>query len=113
MKVIPRPNASSAAGWLTDGEQLVVLAMSNAKSHGTRYLLWSTQQEAAALFPAVDFEITDSSLSESWVASLEDTGYVYLAPRVWHLDGFWERYHEGDSAAEQAFAVNMAYLLDE
>lgn len=88
VKVIPKRDAKSAAGWLKPEEVLTVLAISNTSTEGAKYLIWSDMQESAALFPASDFEIAESTISRRWVAGIDANGFIYLAPSRWQVDGF-------------------------
>ena len=113
MKVIVLASAKSAIGWLRPSETLTVLAISNAPTAGTQYLIWSDQQHTAALFPASDFKIVDARLSRRWVASFDASGFVFLAPGEWQSNGFWERFHDGEESAERIFKEEMATILGE
>lgn len=113
MKVMAKPFASSIAGWLDEGECLTVLALSAAPSEGVKFLLWSTKQESVALFPGKDFDVVDGRLSRRWVFNLDARGFVHLAPDVWQVGEFWEKYHDGDSTAEQVFEQEKALIFAE
>ena len=113
MKVIAKPSAPSAAGWLDEDESLTVLAVSAAPLEGVKYLLWSAKQETVALFPVVDFEVMDRQLSPRWIFSSGFQGGFYLGPEAWQVDGFWERYHDGDSIAEQVFEEEKSLIFSE
>lgn len=111
MKIILKPDSRVPDGWLPRNEVLTVLAINN-DSTGTKFLLWSKQQECAALFPATDFEIVDGGLSRSWIASMDLTGYIFLAPPEWQLD-FWDRYNEGEPTAAEEFYKVMTKIEGE
>lgn len=113
MKVSAKSSASSVVGWLEEGKVLTVLAVSVTPFEGVKFLLWSSLQESVALFPGADFDVVDKCLSQRWVFSLDPQGFVYLAPDAWQVDGFWERYHDGEPAAEQVFMKEMAFILSE
>ncbi|WP_417663504.1 hypothetical protein [Pseudomonas sp.] len=113
MKVTAKRSAASVVGWLDGGEVLTVLAVSVARFEGVNFLLWSSLQESVALFPGADFDVIDKRMSQRWVFSLDSQGFVYLAPDAWQVDGFWERYHDGEPVAEQVFMKEMALILSE
>lgn len=103
MKVVVKRGSVSATGWLPMDMELSVLAVMSDSASGTKYLLWSEQQNSPALFPANEFEIVDGSLPEAWRLSLDLNGYAYLAPFGWHASGFWERYYDGEPEAVRVF----------
>ena len=113
MKVSAKSSALSAVGWLEEDEVLTVLAVRVTLFEGVKSLLWSSLQESVSLFPGADFDVVDKCLSRRWVFSLDSQGFVYLAPDAWQIDGFWERYHDGDPVAEQVFMKEMAFILSE
>lgn len=113
MKVIAKPSASSAVGWLEEAVALTVLAVSIAPVDGAKFLLWSSLQESVAVFPAGDFDVVDNCLSQRWVFSVNTRGFVYLAPDAWQAEGFWERYEDGDPNAEKIFLREMTGILAE
>ena len=113
MKVDIKGSASSVVGWLDGGETMPVLAVSAEPVQGVKFLLWSSLQESVALFPGADFDVVDKCLSQRWVFSLDSNGFLYLAPNAWQVDGFWERYHDGEPVAEQVFMEEMALILSE
>ncbi|WP_425056730.1 hypothetical protein [Pseudomonas abyssi] len=113
MKVSAKSSALSAVGWLEKGEFLTVLAVSVTPFEGVKLLLWSSLQESVSLFPGADFYVVDNCLSRRWVFSVDSQGGVYLAPDAWQIDGFWERYHDGDPVAEQVFTKEMDFILSE
>jgi hypothetical protein len=112
MKVLPKSASCSITGWLSPEDALTVLAINNSQTAGSKFLLWSRQQECVALFPAVDFEIIDGRLSKSWIASVDLNGYIYLAPPEWHGD-FWDRYNDDEPAATKAFYQVMNKIESE
>ncbi len=107
MKVIAKESALSVVGWIGHGDVLPVLAIHSGGPEGARFLLWSKLQNAAALFPAIDFLVVDASISFAWVASIEDGGHIYLAPPDWHAEDFWELYYSGDENAELQFSKGV------
>lgn len=113
MKVIPRPDTKSPVGWLEPDKTVPVLAVNITATEGAKYLIWSNAQQSVALFPASEFEIVDDKLSRRWVASLDANGFIYLAPRGWHVHGFWEDYYGGVPSAERVFEDEMRELLIE
>lgn len=113
MKVVSIPGAKSSVGWLKPEETLTVLAISNVGAEGTKYLIWSDEQDSIALFPASDFKIVDSTLSRRWVAGIDANGFIYLAPSAWQMNGFWESYYDGVPSAERTFKDEMAALVNE
>lgn len=113
MKVIAKPFAPSIAGWLEEGECLTVLAVSVAPHEEVKFLLWSDKQQSVALFSGIDFDVVDGCLSRRWVFNLDSRGFVYLAPDLWQLDEFWEKYHDGDLVAEQMFLQEKALIFAE
>ncbi|WP_411384036.1 hypothetical protein ACK3BK_07615 [Pseudomonas sp. L7] len=110
MKVIVKAFASSATGWLGEGEILTVLAMNVSPLEGVKYLIWSAAQETVALFPGTDFDLVDKHLSPRWVVRLDPTGNFDLGPEAWQVDGFWEKYHDGNSVAEQIFEKEKSLI---
>ena len=113
MKVIAKPSAPSIVGWLEEGKCLIVLAVSIAPHEETKFLLWSDAQQSVALFPGRDFNVVDGRLSQRWVFSVDFRGFVYLAPDLWQVDGFWEKYHDGDAVAEQVFEQEKSLIFFE
>ncbi len=113
MKVVAKITAQSAKGWFEEGEVLTVLSVSAAPLGYVNFLIWSSLQKVAALFPSQDFEVINNSLSHYWAVSLNSQGYFYLAPEAWQIDGFWEKYNDGDPIAEQEFMRELALLLNE
>lgn len=113
MKVVAKPGAKSIIGWLDSEKVLTVLAISSNRTEGSEFLIWSEPNDSAALFPASDFMIKDGSLPPIWVATIDANGFVFLAPREWQVDGFWERYHDGEASAESAFMDGMTSILGE
>lgn len=113
MKVVAKSTATSNVGWLAEGEVSTVLAVSLMPREGAKFLIWSHLQMSAALFSSMDFDVVDNVLSSRWVFSLSSEGLVYLAPAEWHADGFWERFHDGDSAAERIFMKEKDIIFGE
>ncbi|GGY08498.1 hypothetical protein GCM10007160_39800 [Litchfieldella qijiaojingensis] len=113
MKVVAKSNAESVAGWLETGKVFTVLAVSSVETEGSRFLIWSEKQESLALFPASDFEIKDAKLSRRWVASLDSNDFICLAPEKWQVDGFWEKYYDGDTVAEKIVEEEIRQMHSE
>lgn len=113
MKVIARSSSESFVGWFECGETLTVLSVSRAAFEDTKFLIWSSLQEAVALFPGGDFDVVDKRLSRRWMIEVDNNGFLCLAPEAWQVDGFWERYHDGESAAEKVFIREMTLILSE
>lgn len=113
MKVIAKPSAPSIVGWLEEGECLIVLAVSVVQHEGIKFLLWSDKQHSAALFPGEDFDVVDGCLSRRWIFNFNSQGFLYLAPDLWQAEEFWEKYHDGDLAAEQAFEKEKILIFSE
>ena len=113
MRVIAKVSAPSIVGWLEKGKCLTVLALSVAPHEEVKFLLWSDKQESVALFPGIDFDVVDGRLSQRWVFNLDSQGFVNLAPKLWLLDNFWEKYHDGDLWAERVFEQEKALVWGE
>lgn len=113
MKVIAKPSAPSIVGWLDEGECVTVLALSVTPHEGVKFLIWSNKQEAVALFSAGEFDVVDGRLSRRWVFNLNSQGFAYLAPDKWQVDGFWEKYHDGDFVSEQTFEQERTLIFAE
>lgn len=113
MKVTAKSSSLSVKGWFLEGEVLSVLSVSAAPLEGVKFLIWSSLQEAAVLFSGAEFEVVDKSLSQRWVFSIDSHGFLDLAPEAWQDDGFWERYHDEESIAEQTFMREMALIIGE
>jgi hypothetical protein len=113
MKVVAKESASNICGWLDERECVPVLALSIALHEGAKFLLWSSKQQAVALFLQADFDVVDGSLSPRWTLKLGRDGFVQMAPQAWQADGFWERYYDCDASAEQIFEHEMALILSE
>jgi hypothetical protein len=107
MRVLAKADAKSAEGWLDPGVEYIVLAVRSVPQVGSQYLLWSEKEQTAALFPASHFDIVEPSLSPVWIAKRDLNGYLELAPKEWLGDDFWERFHDGDPAAEAAFRTGV------
>ncbi|MCO7485967.1 MULTISPECIES: hypothetical protein [Stenotrophomonas maltophilia group] len=113
MKVVVKPGAESARGWLCEDAEVTVLALMISPSGEVRLVLWSDAQESVALFPIGDFSVSDSTLSVAWVISFDPSGAVSIAPKSWQTADFWDLYNEGDSAAEEIFRLEMKRMMDE
>lgn len=113
MIVIAKPQAESIDRWLKVGGRLTVLSIVSTPNGGSKFLLWSESQLAAALFPASDFNIADTTMPTLWSPKIDLNGYVELSPLEWQSDGFWEQFHDGDPNALRTFerareAMNLA-----
>lgn len=62
-------------------------------------------------FDANCFLTLDASVPSNWIARLDDGGNLHLAPHDWLLDGFWERYYDGDAAARESVETELATIL--
>lgn len=113
MKVRPGKFAASAVGWLSEVEASIVLAVSVSPSGCVNFLIWSDLQESVAIFPACEFDVLDGGISPRWVFCINRKGGVDLAPAAWQVDGFWEKYHDGDPLAEGFFRDEMEMIFSE
>lgn len=112
MKVIAKPSATSIVGWLREGEALTVLGVNYSPAGGT-FLIWPVEQESVALFPDEDFDIIDERLSQRWVIGSPNSGNLFLEPKKWQENDFLDKYHSGNTIAEQVFRNEMARILSE
>ena len=103
MRVVPKPEAQSPAGWLAPSLSVTVLAIRWTPSVGAQYLLWSEKQKSVALFPTTDFAIADNHISPLWIVKSDLRGNLEFAPAQWLVNGFWEDYYESGSAAVRVF----------
>jgi hypothetical protein len=59
------------------------------------------------------FEIVDQTIPECWgiYPTPRDNG-LFIGPAAWAKFGFWEKYFDGDPAAERAFQEERAKIID-
>jgi hypothetical protein len=65
-----------------------------------------------ALHSLDQFEIVDQSIPECWgvYPTPRDNG-LFIGPAAWAKFGFWERFFDGDPAAELAFQTERAKII--
>ncbi len=106
MKVILKPKATNAPnvrGWLEQSRPYFVLAVEATSNGASWYRIESEDNETPALFEADLFEIVDPSIPAAWIVVRQGNLPLQLMPTSWSDDGFWERFFDGDTTAQEDY----------
>lgn len=119
MKVVCRRLASATTGeqlssspWLTIGREYLVLEIEAKPARAVSFLV-EGDQPGPTLWDSTLFELVTSHVPSVWVAGLDDSGVLTLAPEQWQSSDFWERYFDKVPDAVDAFESARAAILAE
>jgi len=90
--------------WLTIGKRYTVLAVENDGKSGLLFRVMSDDGFTPIVADWRQFKLISSSLSSTWIGSLDKNGDLMLAPNAWTRPGFWEDYFNREPEAMKQFA---------
>lgn len=99
--------------WVELDREYVVLGVLAEPGTVTQLHLLVDSDGSLAWFDSDCFMTVDGGIPTSWTARIGEGGAFELAPSTWHVAGFWERYYDGDSTAQEAVRREVAAALEE
>jgi hypothetical protein len=111
MKVMYQGGSAVSDGWLQAGLEYIALFIQTSIGGRQQYLLWSDIQSCVAFFPIAKFTIIDHKIPTNWVVSTDLNDCLIIGPKSWLEDDFWDRYHNGDHDAEEAFMKALSEMM--
>lgn len=96
--------------WLTVGRTYTVLAIQVGPGREITLRIVSDDGHTPGLYASTQFETVDDRIPPEWVAQIDDTGALRLAPRAWLRPGFWEDFFDGSESAAQDFNLNRRLI---
>ncbi|MFC8598244.1 hypothetical protein [Isoptericola sp. NPDC057191] len=102
---------TASSPWLTVGETYVVLGVIAGSGRRVELHLLTNDRASFGWFDAECFETDDAAPPANWSAIVSGGGVVEFGPKEWLLDGFWERYYDGDPTAAESVERELAIIL--
>ena len=99
--------------WVTvDAEYTVIGVLAEFGGRIQLHLL-TDDGRSFGWFDSDCFLTADPAIPANWSARIGEGGTLELAPQGWLAEGFWERYYDGDLAARESVARELAIVLGE
>lgn len=61
------------------------------------------REKVPALFELSMFDVVTGIIPNRWTVSSSTRGVLIVGPLAWSVEGFWERYFDGDAEAVELF----------
>jgi hypothetical protein len=99
------------SSWLTIGKEYLVLEVSVSETE-TRFRVISDNAGTPILAWPSEFEAVSDAIPKCWVAAFRP-GYLTFSPAAFRVEGFWERYFDGDVAARRQFDETVRVIEED
>jgi hypothetical protein len=107
-----RTGDGESDGWLSVGEQYVVLAIetdvrSQKSADRVAFRIGDKRGGAPGLLSASLFGVLDGALPGVWRAVVNERGNLEIGPTAWLRPGYWERLFDSDPEAMRDFDAGV------
>lgn len=97
--------------WVTVDREYTVLGVLAEFGGRIQLNLLTDDGQSLGWFGSDCFLTLDPAIPPSWSSRIREGGTLELAPHDWLSEGFWERYYEGNPAAQESVDRELAILL--
>jgi hypothetical protein len=102
--------------WLTKDKEYLVLAMSWSSKFGMDVCIQTEQYNEPAFIRLEGFEIVSQKIPSSWVTTTQQFGdqtLVYMLPKSWNYETFFEEIEDEKSEAVALFNKEVEQICRE
>lgn len=99
---------------LTIGKEYVVIELLSMIEEGIFYRLIDDGRDGSlGIFPAIEFEITSTSVATNWVLAIKKNGLIVNGPASWRESEFWEKCYDGDPSSLEIYKQEARIIMKE
>lgn len=102
-----------SSDWLTVDKTYLVLSVYCEHGEKPKFQTVCDDGITPALHLSDQFQIVSDHIPTTWCARYETGSHFELLPRAWAESEFWEKFFDGDDAANKLFKDELEIMLAE